>query len=119
MVFPLYAKRLANGFASSILIQNLDQSNDANVQLAYKAGDGVPASCTKTLNRVIPKGGAIQENHRIESGPNSVPEIPSDCFGTLTVTSDRPVDGFVQLDFLNDTTGDPYMAHNAFTIAGN
>jgi len=118
-VIPLYAKRLDNGFASSVLIQNLDEANTADVQLAYKAGEGEPAECTVTLNKTIPAGGSIQENHRIESGPNSVPEIPNDCFGTLTITStnNRPIDGFVQLDFLNATTGDPYMAHNAFTIS--
>jgi hypothetical protein len=118
VVIPLYAKRLANSFASAVTIQNLNAGAAATVRLEYKAGDGAPANCTTTLDNVtIPAGGSLIQNHRIADGPNSVPQLPDGCFGTLTVTSsNQPIDAFVQLDFLN-LGGDAFMAHNAFTVS--
>jgi hypothetical protein len=118
VVIPLYAKRLGNGFASAVTIQNLNQGAAATVNLEYKGATGSAASCTQTFNNVnIPAGGSLIQNHRIADGPNSVPQIEDGCFGTLTVTSsNQPIDAFVQLDFLNDG-GDAFMAHNAFTVA--
>lgn len=116
-VIPLYAKRLANGFASAVTIQNLNEGAAANVTLTYKGGQGAAANCTLApFNANIPAGGSLIQNHRIEAGPNSVPSLPNGCFGTLTVTSNQPIDSFVQLDFLNSAVGDPYMAHNGFTV---
>jgi hypothetical protein len=118
VVIPLYAKRLGNGFASAVTIQNLNQGAAATVNLEYKGATGSAASCTQTFNNVnIPAGGSLIQNHRIADGANSVPQIEDGCFGTLTVTSsNQPIDAFVQLDFLNDG-GDAFMAHNAFTVA--
>jgi hypothetical protein len=118
VVVPLYAKRLGNGFASAVTIQNLNQGAAATVNLEYKGATGTGASCTQTFSNVnIPAGGSLIQNHRIADGANSVPQIADGCFGTLTVTSsNQPIDAFVQLDFLNDG-GDAFMAHNAFTVA--
>jgi hypothetical protein len=116
-IIPLYAKRLPNTFATAITIQNLSTSNTANVTLNYKGGEGTPATCTKTFNKSIAAGASLIQNLRIPTGsdPNAV-DIPDGCFGTLTVTSNQPIDSFVQLDFLGQTTGDPFMAHNGFTV---
>jgi hypothetical protein len=117
-VIPLYAKRLTNGFASAVTIQNLSNSQ-ANVTLTYRAGEGKGNECSATFNRTIPAGGSLIQNHRINGNPNSVPEIADNCFGTLTITSNQPIHAFAQLDLLDDivsTSGDPFQAHNAFTI---
>lgn len=120
VVVPLFAKLIRpqdNGFASNITIQNLSNQT-ANVTLDYKKDPGAPAELACDLapfNTTIPAGGSLQQNMRIESGPNSVPAMPSGCSGSLTVTSDQPIDGFVQFDFLRDP-GDGFMAHNVFTL---
>jgi len=118
LVVPLYAKILDNGFASAITIQNLNTTTAANVTLTYKKDPGAPAEldCDEIFTgKVIQPGGSLIQNMRIESGANSVPEIPNNCSGSLTVTSDQPIDGFVQFDFLRDS-GDGFMAHNVFTL---
>jgi hypothetical protein len=118
-VIPLYAKRLTNGFASAVTIQNLSNSAAATVKLAYKGGAGTPANCTFTQENVsIPAGGSLIQNHRITDGPGSVPQLGDNCFGTLVVTSsDQPIDAFVQLTDVSGRSGDTFMAHNAFTSA--
>jgi len=127
VVIPLYAKRLNNGFASAVTILNLG-SAEAHVHLDYKAGDGAAANCVASFDKTIPGGGSLIQNHRLATNntpadnPNSVPQLPSNCFGTLTVTSsDQPINAFVQLDLLDDIlgaqAGDPFQAHNAFTVA--
>lgn len=118
VVIPLFAKRLAgaNLFSSAITIANLSATAAAHVTLEYKKSTpALPDNCNLTKNNVeIPANGSLIQNLRTENG---VPEIGADCTGTLTVTSsDQPIDAFVQLDFLAQTTGDPYMAHNAFTV---
>jgi hypothetical protein len=125
VVIPLIAKRLTNGFASAVTVQNLSTTAAANVTLEYKGaidGSNPPntAPCTTTINNVtIPAGGSIIENHRVPDGAtNSVPEIDDLCVGSLTVTSsNQPIDAFVQLDFTLGTDGDTFMAHTAFPVA--
>lgn len=117
VVVPLFAKRLAgaNLFSSAITIANLSATAPANVTLVYKKSTPeLPANCDFTTTTVIPANGSLIQNLRTVGG---VPDIGADCTGSLTVTSsDQPIDAFVQLDFLSQTTGDPYMAHNAFSV---
>lgn len=119
VTIPLYAKRLGNGFASAVTIQNLSTTAAATVKLVYKGGTGAPANCSLTKENVsIPAGGSLIQNHRVESGAGAVPEIGNGCFGTLVVTSsDQPIDAFVQLTDVSGRAGDTFMAHNAFTSA--
>ena len=121
-VVPLYLKRLTNGFASATTILNLNPNAPANVTLSYKAGEDKGPECTATVNKVIPAGGSLIQNMRINGNANSVPEIADNCFGSLTITSDQPVDAFAQLDVLDDILDpdpgdDPFQAHNAFTVS--
>jgi hypothetical protein len=121
-VIPLYAKRLTNGFAAAITILNLSSGAPANVTLNYLAGEGKGAECTASFQRQIAAGGSLIQNMRINGNPNSVPQIADNCFGTLTITSDVPIHAFAQLDLLDellnpDPGGDPFQAHNAFTVA--
>lgn len=113
--FPVVAKRLSNGFATAVSIQNLDLTSSATFTLTYlPAGGGSPIVQTYT----VAPGGSLIHNHRIESGPNSVSFLPNGWQGGLAVESNRPVAAFAQLTFLRDVNsnlrqGDHYMAHNA------
>ncbi len=117
VVVPLYAKRLANGFASVVTIQNLSTTAAANVTLQYNGAAGLPANCTATLSKSIPASGSLQQNHRVQSGGQAVPEIGDQCFGTIVVSSDQPIDGIVQLTDISGLPGDTFQVHNAFTTA--
>lgn len=116
VTFPLYAKRLANGFSTAMTIQNLSTSAAANVTLTYKKGDAsLPDTCNLTKQASIPAGGSLIQNHRLTGGANSVPELADTCFGTLVVTSsDQPIDGFAQLTDVSGKAGDTFMAHDGF-----
>ena len=117
VVVPLYAKRLDNGFASVVTIQNLSTTAAANVTLQYVGATGLPAGCTQTLTAQIAPSGSLQQNHRIASGAQSVPSLPANCFGTIVVTSaDQPIDGIVQLTDYKGLAGDTFQVHNAFAI---
>lgn len=45
---PLVAKRLGNGFATAVTIQNLDLNNSATITVTYQPGQGSP-SWTDTI----------------------------------------------------------------------
>lgn len=111
---PLVAKRLPNGFASAVTIQNLDFNSSTQVTLTYQASTGyVPSSLV--ITRTIAPGGSLIQNHRVASDhPQGVP-LPDNWQGSLTVESIRPIAAVVQFDFLG-AFGDPYMAHNAFVL---
>jgi hypothetical protein len=122
LLIPLYAKRLTNGFATSVVIQNLNNDADAHIDLRYKGALGTPAGCTITLENVlIPAGGSLIQNHRLDqTGPGAVPALGNNCFGTLTVTSrDQNIGAMVQLTDISGAAGDTWMAHNAFNITAN
>ena len=116
VVIPLYAKRLANGFASVVTIQNLSKTANANVSLQYVGAAGLAANCSGTITAQIAANGSLQQNHRVESGGQAVPQIGNACFGTIVVTSDQPIDGIVQLTDISGLAGDTFQVHNAFAI---
>ncbi len=133
MIVPLVAKRLPNGFASVVTIQNMSTSADAHVTLTYtpsfiaaecpvdvcdKNGDGTvnAADAITVSGLTIPAGGSIQRNHRIAAGAGAETTLPDKWQGSLLVTSsDQPINGFIQLTNFINLTGDTFMAHNAFT----
>jgi hypothetical protein len=118
-VVPLYARRLANGFATPVTVQNLSNSATANIEFVYKGASGTQASCTKTITAQIPPGGNLIHNHRRPDGEtDSVPQIPVGCYGSLVIrSSDQPITTLMQLtNYLDETTGDWLMAHNAFSV---
>lgn len=118
VIIPLVAKRLGNGFATAVTIQNLSTSG-ATVDLTYYPSPDYAASTTPiAINDVAIAGEAsLIQNHRVST---AIAQIPEGWFGTLVVNSDQPVHAFVQLTFLREVnaalpSGDNYMAHNAFT----
>lgn len=115
---PLVAKRLGNGFATAVTIQNLSTTNAAHVNLTYVPSSDYVTSGGSSSNMVIPNveipaSGSLIHNHRTTSG---VPQLPEGWFGTLVVeSSDQPIHAFVQLTRIGTASGDTFMAHNAFT----
>lgn len=121
VLVPLVAKRLGNGFATAVTIQNLNQSTAATVNLtyvpssAYVSGGGSASNIT--VNGLsIPAGGSLILNHRLPTGTGVTP-VPDGWYGTLTVASTNGValDGFVQLTKTTAPSGDELMAHGLFT----
>ena len=117
VIIPLYAKRLPNGFATVTTIQNLSTTQAATVNVSYVAGEGQPATCSVVVPATIPAGGSINHNLRIESGDNSVAQVPTGCVGAIVVTSTNatPIDAMVQLSNYLPNAGDTFMAHDGFT----
>ena len=121
---PLVAKRLANGFATAVTIQNLAAA-PTTVNLTYKpSSDYIAAGGSSADITVGPftiaAGGSLIQNHRVPGvgSGNGLHNLPDAWFGTLVVTSnDGAIDGFVQLTNFNNPTpaGDTFMAHNVFT----
>jgi len=112
--FPLIVKRGANGFATAVTIQNIGTSN-ATVDLIYTPSPDYAGSQTPITIQGLPiaAGQSLVRNHRQTAGE---PTVPDDWFGSLKVISTgAPVSGFVQLTYYTPTTGDTFMAHDAFT----
>lgn len=117
VVVPLYAKRLSCGFASVATIQNLNAEAPTTVSLQYQGAEGLPANCTAKVTAAIPAGGSLQQNHRLGSGPQSVPEVGDGCFGTIVVTStDQPIDGIVQFTNIGCALGDTLQVSDVFPV---
>jgi hypothetical protein len=119
-IIPLAAKRLANGFATVITIQNLSGSQ-ATVNLTYVPSPNYIAGGGSSSNILvngltIPANGSLIRNLRLTSGAVAETALPDGWFGTLTIQSTgAPIDAFVQLTTIGATAGDTLMAHGVFT----
>lgn len=141
VVVPLVAKRLPNGFASVVTIQNMDLTpggQAASVTLTYtpffnpaecplavcdRNHDGIlNASDTITVGPVsIPAAASIQRNHRLPIASPSLPSaedaLPDGWQGSLVATSTTAnINGFVQLTYYTPKLGDTFMAHDTFVL---
>lgn len=131
VVVPLVAKRLSNGFASVVTIQNMSTTAKAHVTLTYtpssscalaicdKNSDGkLDASDVVTVSSIeIAEGASIQRNHRIVSGVGAETDLPDRWEGSMVaVSSDENINGFTQLTNISITAGDTFMAHDAFVL---
>jgi hypothetical protein len=136
MFIPLVAKVLPNGFASVVGIRNLG-AYATNLKLFYMPAtngncpvsacdinhDGkVDAADTIEVDGlVIPGGSSLQRNHRLGTGTVSSEAentLPDGWEGSLRIESyDQPIDGYVQLTYYKNVSGDQFMAHRAFTRA--
>lgn len=117
VIVPLMAKRLANGFATSAVIQNLSDQ-DAHVDLIWtpNAIECVGSCLTYTeTNVIIPANGKINPNLRTPSG--GFTGMDDGWQGTLKVVpatgyTPQPIQGYVVLSNLIPSIGDNYRAHN-------
>jgi hypothetical protein len=143
LVFPLILKRLNNGFATAVAIQNLNLGTDASaiahvhikytpspteckVDICDQNGDGViTAADTVQYDATIPGAGSLIKNHRLSTGPQA--ETTLDSHGNLAIrdgwqgslvvtSSDQPINGFVQITDYLHFSGDTFMAHDAFSL---
>jgi hypothetical protein len=114
LIFPVIQKRLSNGSATAITIQNLSTTHTAAVTFAYYSTTGGTVSVVGPYT--IPAGGSIIHNHRLPGtgSGNGQHNLPDNWQGSLVVTSsNRPINGFAQLTNIFDPPGDSLMAHNA------
>jgi hypothetical protein len=136
MFIPLVAKVLSNGFASVVGIRNLG-SMATTLKLFYIPAtngncplsacdinhDGkVDAADTIEVDGVvIPGSSSLQRNHRLGTGTVSSEAentLPDNWEGSLRIESyNSPIDGYVQLTYYKNVSGDQFMAHRAFTRA--
>jgi hypothetical protein len=122
VIVPLMAKRLANGFATVAVIQNLDPDNVATVRLTYTRAPGFTVGDPVYVmeNVTIPAGGNVIQNLRLSSEPVGI-TMPDGWQGTLLVetqpsTTAYPLVAYVALTNVYTTAGDTYMAHDAFNL---
>ncbi len=121
--FPLIQKRVsANSIirGTAVSVQNLNSGNVANVTFKYYGSSGYSNITVGPC--AIPANASIIHNHRLtDPAPTNVPcplsgtTMPDGWNGTLMVVStDQPIDGFIQLTTITNLTGDTFMAHNAY-----
>lgn len=107
---PLVAKRLANNFATTATIQNLNEVAAATVKLTYTpTGGGTPIVRNGVI---IPAGGSIIRNFRLVD--TELPEMTGGWVGTLKVESDQPIQAFLSNTFLT-INGDQLQAYSGVT----
>jgi hypothetical protein len=139
LLVPLMAKFLSNGFASVIGVRNLT-STPANVTLYYipatngncpvsicdRDHDGVVEAGDDMIivtNKTIGANQSMQRNLRLPVGleaggvPDAEDAVPNGWEGSLRVESDQPIDGYVQLTFFMNYSGDQLMTYRVFTRA--
>ncbi|MFC2023750.1 hypothetical protein ACFLT5_03320 [Chloroflexota bacterium] len=115
---PLVAKRLGNGFATAVTIQNLtDQTATFDLTYIPSSDYGGSSSPVEITGVTVGPYESLIQNHRTTDGVSALPEK---WFGSLVVESDYTVGAFVQLTFVRSINpgipgGDTFMAHNAFT----
>ena len=105
---PLVAKRLANGFANTVTIQNL-ATTTATLTITY-----IPTGGGTNIVRsgvTIPAGGSIIRNFRLAATEG--PDMPDGWVGSMVVESDTPIAAFVQNTYLT-ALGDRLMAYLGF-----
>jgi hypothetical protein len=136
MFVPLVAKRLANGFASVVGVRNLGSGGTTLTLYYIPATNGncpvaacdinldgvVDAADTITVQNVSLAGNSsLQRNHRLASGSGSADAevtLPDTWEGALRIeSSSQPIDGYVQLTYYKNISGDQSMAHRVFTRA--
>jgi hypothetical protein len=136
MFVPLVAKRLPNGFASVVGIRNLGADSTTLTLYYIPATNGncpvsacdlnqdgtVDAADTIVVRDVpLPGNSSLQRNHRLisQSGSNDAETtLPDSWEGALRIeSSSQPIDGYVQLTYYKNISGDQYMAHRAFARA--
>lgn len=134
MFVPLVAKRLPNGFASVVGIRNLGASATSLTFYYIPATNGnCPVSaCDINLDGAVDAADTIivrdvnlagnsslQRNHRLSSDSGSADAeitLPDSWEGALRIeSSSQPIDGYVQLTYYKNISGDQAMAHRVFT----
>ncbi len=105
---PLIAKRLSNGFCTTVTIQNLS-TNPATVTLTYTpSGGGTPIVRTGIP---IPAESSIVRNFRLSTTES--PDITDTWQGSLKIVSNQPVHAYIANTYITAPNGDQFMAYTA------
>lgn len=105
---PLVAKRLANGFANTVTIQNLG-TTAATLTITYvPTGGGTPIVRTGIS---VPAGASYIRNFRLAA--TEAPDMPDGWVGSMVIESNTPIAAFVQNTYLT-AYGDRLMAYLGF-----
>lgn len=105
---PLVAKRLANGFANTVTVQNLGTTT-ATLTITYvPTGGGTPI--VRTGISVDP-GASYIRNFRLAA--TEAPDMPDGWVGSMVIESNTPIAAFVQNTYLT-AYGDRLMAYLGF-----
>jgi len=123
VIVPLAAKRLANGFATSIVVQNLSASPvtvDAHWRVSPSECGAAPSACVDydQNNLIIPANGNITFNLRVSDG--GFPGMADGWQGSLEIVPDSgsaAIAGYTVLSNLVNTPGDNYRAHDLLVVA--
>jgi hypothetical protein len=109
---PLVAKRLANGFANTVNIQNLSDDTEAILKITYVPSptEGTGAIFVRT-DIVVPPGGSYLRNFRLPE--TELPDMPDGWVGSMVIESTTPIAAFVQNTYLT-AYGDRLMAYLGF-----
>ena len=105
---PLVAKRLANGYANTVTIQNMADTT-ATLTITYNpTGGGTPIVRTGVT---IPAGASYIRNFRLAA--TEAPDMPDGWVGSMVIESDQPVAAYVSNTYLTPS-GDQFMAYLGF-----
>jgi len=118
ITLPYLNKRLANGVATVISVENLG-ATEATVTLTYKASEeyaGTPQSLVIPNVKIQP-GEALVRNYRM-TGTDAIaePGLPDTWFGSLTITSNQPLQAFTFVTNFLNSLGDTYFGFNGFPL---
>lgn len=105
---PLVAKRLSNGFSTTITIQNLS-TNPATVTLTYTPSSGGTPIVRTGIT--IPAESSIVRNFRLSA--TELPEITDGWQGSLKIVSNQPVHAYIANTYITPPNGDQFMAYTA------
>ena len=105
---PLVAKRLANGYANTVTIQNM-ASTAATVTITYyPSGGGTPIVRSGVT---IPGDASLIRNFRLAG--TEAPDMPDGWVGSMVVESNTPIAAYVSNTYLIPS-GDQFMAYLGF-----
>lgn len=105
---PLVAKRLANGFANTVTVQNLGTTT-ATLTITYVPTGGGASIVRSGIS--VPAGASYIRNFRLVETEG--PEMPDGWVGSMVVESTTPIAAFVQNTYLT-AYGDRLMAYLGF-----
>jgi hypothetical protein len=105
---PLVAKRLPNGFANTVTIQNLG-ATEATLTITYVPTDGGSPIVRTGIS--VPAGASYIRNFRLPA--TEAPDMPDGWVGSMVIESTNPIAAFVQNTYLT-AYGDRLMAYLGF-----
>ena len=111
---PLAAKRLSNGYATAITVQNLTAS-PITVDITYTRSPSCTVGLATYTETAVPidANGSIIRNLRLTTNPVGL-GMPDGWYGTMKVTGTGAIGSYIANTYLT-VNGDRFMAYLGFT----